>query len=79
MSACRSCAAAIVWAVTDNGKRIPLDAHPTPAGSVRLHDTVPPRAVVVGATIDLFDPTDDGTRYMPHHATCPQADEWRRP
>lgn len=32
---------------------------------------------ITGA-IDLFDPTDDGTRHVSHFATCPCADQHRR-
>lgn len=31
IATCRSCGAAIVWAVTARGVRIPLDAEPNPA------------------------------------------------
>lgn len=36
MSSCRVCPASIVWAVTVNGKAIPVDAEPSPDGNVRL-------------------------------------------
>lgn len=75
---CRSCQAPIVWAITEAGERMPVDPHPVAGGSVRLRlDERPPRASVVGSTIDLFDRTDDGTRHEAHWATCPDADEWR--
>ena len=79
MSRCKSCAAEIVWAVTTGGKRIPVDAHPAPGGNLVLRQTIggPPRALMVGATIDMTDPDDDGQRWWPHHGTCPQASEWR--
>lgn len=67
MSTCRACPAEIRWARTTNGKTIPLDAEPDPAGNVRLVDDV---AHVIGPDPTL-DPDDDGVRYMPHHATCP--------
>jgi hypothetical protein len=75
---CRSCQAPIVWAHTTTGKRIPVDAAPAAGGNIRLiagqHGLT---AHVVGSAIDLFDDTDTGERHLPHHATCPQADEWR--
>lgn len=66
MSTCRACPAEIRWARTTNGKAIPLDATPHPDGNVRLVGEV---AHVIGPAPTL-DPDDDGTRYMPHHATC---------
>jgi hypothetical protein len=67
---CRSCRARIIWCHTDTGKRIPVDATANVAGNLRLDDgDSPPRAHVVGSTIDLFDPTDDGVRYLPHWAS----------
>lgn len=80
MSACRSCGAAILWARTKNGKAMPLDAEPTPEGNVVLTGEVVPSArgavpiCEVLAGPDLFG----APLRMPHHATCPQADKWRR-
>lgn len=64
MSACRSCRAEIVWAVTNAGKRIPLDAEPKPQPGLFVFDNgyaKPPPPV-----------------YESHFVTCPQADDWRR-
>lgn len=80
MTVCRSCHAPIVWATTTTGERIPVDYRPAVGGNIRLgaHPvTREMKAVVVGATIDLFDPRDDGTRYVSHFVTCPDAGEWR--
>lgn len=59
---CRSCDAPIEWAVTTNGKRIPLDPHPTLNGNIELYDGV---AHVV--PVDLSATT---LRYTSHFATC---------
>ena len=72
---CRSCGAAVRWVRTAaSGTLMPLNAAPDPAGNVELDGEG--RAVVhaVGQT-DIFGA---GERWMPHHATCPQAPEWRR-
>jgi hypothetical protein len=77
---CRSCRAAIIWAHTTNGKHIPVDAQPAAGGNIRLivgqHGVT---AHVVGPVIDLFDQDDTGERHLPHHATCVDASEWRKP
>lgn len=73
-AACRSCSAPIEWARTVNGRLIPLDAEPDPAGNVLLEDVQGSRvAHVLGARGDVpFELAHlDGPRYMPHHATCP--------
>lgn len=72
---CKSCRAPILWYHTVNGERMPIDAEPVAGGNVRIIDGT---AHVIGCTIDLFDATDDGIRYVPHFATCPDAKEWKR-
>lgn len=78
---CRSlgCEAPIIWAVTSRGKRMPVDAEPSPDGNVELAG--PPAAphVLPHATVYGQRPLDaaERTLRLPHHATCPKADEWR--
>lgn len=69
-SECRTCRAVIVWAVTVNGKPIPLDAEPEPGGNVRVteRESAAPLAEVLGP---LERTLEVGPLYMPHHATCP--------
>lgn len=80
---CTSCQAPIVWTVDrTTGRRAPIDRDPVAGGNVRLLEPRvpggPPVSAVVGAGIDLFDDTDDGTRHVSHFATCPHAAEHRR-
>lgn len=83
MSNCRSCHARIRWAVTKAGKAMPLDFDVNPEGNVvftgrtaklRQGGTAPV-VEVVGQPMLL---EDDRPRYMPHHATCPEAGKWKR-
>lgn len=79
---CSSCGASIIWTVTEAGKSSPVDAIPVAGGNLRLTEQpypLPPLTRVVGAGIDLFDDTDDGTRHLNHFATCPNAAEHRKP
>lgn len=63
---CRSCNAPIIWARTDNGRPIPLDAEPSKR--VILDNTH--GADMIGANVvDTL---------MPHHATCPNAAKHRK-
>lgn len=63
---------AIVWAVTEKGKRIPLDRDPKQM------------VVMVPNMKQDRNPAEDPPRvasvqavYMPHHATCPDAGRFR--
>lgn len=71
LARCRACGARIGWVRTAaNGKLMPLDPDPHPAGNVELYtlDTGQLVARVHGQP-ELLHP--DGPRYMPHQATCP--------
>lgn len=72
---CRSCNADIIWAVTTRGKLMPVDAKPADGGNVELVDRpgVAPLAIVHSQP-----PLDAGPLHMPHHSTCPDAEDWRR-
>lgn len=75
-SKCRSCGANILWVRTAaTGSLMPLDAIPVPDGNVVIKDGV---AHALNGR-DLFEPMLDGPRYMPHHATCPEAAKHRKP
>lgn len=76
MSRCRSCDAEIVWALTERGKRMPLDAEPVADGNLYLEPVARPgddpyrvRAAREG------DPAQH--RRVSHFATCPNADDHR--
>lgn len=81
---CSKCRAPLLWAATVNGKMQPLNREPDPAGNVRLTDefcltkrgVLQRGEVVKAATLDLFD---DRPTYMPHFASCPFAEEFRKP
>lgn len=71
-AACRSCGASIVWAITAAGKRMPVDAAPSPAGNLVLEGD----AVRVVPSADMFDKRP---RHTSHFVTCPQAAQHRKP
>lgn len=86
MSACRGCGAPIRWVRTVHGNLMPIDPDPDPDGNVELVDDT--GAPVDAAALDRFplpatavvhaQPTlTGGDRWMPHHATCPDADQFR--
>jgi len=70
ISECRSCGAPVYWAVTNTGRRMPVDSRPHPDGNLLLVEEKGELRVYVRA--------NDGPRYRPHFATCPHSKEWRR-
>jgi hypothetical protein len=67
---CRSCGAPLIWGVTMQGRRMPVDAQPVgkrivlePANTG--HEDLPPLATVVDV-------------YASHWETCPHADQHRK-
>jgi hypothetical protein len=82
VSTCRSCGAAITWARTTTGKRMPVDAHPVDGGNVLLHPPLTrgdePTATVVGKRVQPSIFGDDSPRYTSHFATCKFADQHRK-
>ena len=75
------CQAPIIWAITQAGKRMPVDADPAPNGNVLLQpslnpSTNTPRATVVNPNSPPLDGFD-GTLHHSHFETCPAADRWR--
>lgn len=88
LATCSKCHADILWVATKNGKMQPLDAIPDPAGNVRLEEPAVYRStqrgalrasqVITKAERESLFPIE-GDRYMPHHATCPFAEEFRKP
>jgi hypothetical protein len=79
VSVCGSCGAPIRWAVTVNGKRMPVDDQPVPDGNLILSDPAPGAYAPTAAVIDpdallIGDPP----RFVSHFVTCPNAAQHRR-
>lgn len=72
MSQCRSCGADIVWALTTNGKRMPVDAEPSAEGNIRLRNA--------GGHVfaDVVAPLSHDRLRLSHFATCPSFAKHRR-
>jgi len=68
---CRTCNAPILWAVTEKGKRMPLDAEPTPGGNLIVVDGI--------ARVPRIDDEVPFLQYLSHFTTCPQASQHRKP
>lgn len=73
---CRSCGAVLIWAVTDSGRRMPLDFDPVPNGNLVLsRDRDSPRAIVLSPG---QQPHVSVPRYISHFSSCPHAKRFRR-
>jgi len=63
MAKCKSCGAEVIWATTEDGKKIPLDAK----GEKRFIASEKQKGVVIMRTT-----------FITHFATCPNADKHRK-
>lgn len=72
---CATCHAPIRWVLTEAGRRMPIDFDPSPdgnvvarnvAGSIRAH-------ILTGNELPAQE-----TAYVPHHRTCPDAEQHKR-
>lgn len=61
---CRSCGAEVMWVLTKNDKRMPIDA-----SSANEEE----RARVLPGAI-----AHDPKRHISHFATCPESTKWRK-
>lgn len=81
MSTCRSCGEPITWAITANGKRMPLDAEPSMEGNVVLTRAEPgetPIARVLAGDALAEARLAAVPLHLLHHVTCPHGRAWRR-
>lgn len=69
---CASCGAPVIFAKTNSGTTMILDAEPVENGNVVLAERG--LAAVLGKH---SVPSPDIPRYVSHHATCPDAGIWR--
>ena len=80
MGACKSCGEHIMFAKTANGKSIPLDDQPNlTKGNVHIVRDGPKILATVLGKDDAQTARDKGELlYLPHFATCPNANRHRR-
>ena len=76
MSTCRGCGARIEWIKTRSGKMMPVDPEPvfvTEGGTMKF---VTDEGDVISGQVT--EETTDTVAYVPHWATCPEANSFRR-
>jgi hypothetical protein len=72
---CRSCNEPIIWVVTEQGKRMPLDVEPTETGTVALREQTPG----VGRVVSRNGRYPGQKLYVSHFATCRFSQAHRKP
>ena len=83
VSPCSKCEAPMIWCVSTNGKKMPLDADPDEDGTfllVESPDNGDLLAVFHKRALEYMSQREleEALRYTSHFATCPDADRFRR-
>ncbi|KXK63379.1 hypothetical protein AWW66_03435 [Micromonospora rosaria] len=73
---CRSCPTQIIWAVTERGRDMPVDAEPAANGNVALSTN--DKGQVVARIVKPHLAFGRKDLRLPHFVRCPQADRWRQ-
>lgn len=76
----RGCGASIIWAITDNGKRLPVDGTPDPEGAFVLwwsQVELVQRVTSYVTWRELNPNAKEPERWTAHWATCTQRDLFR--
>ena len=77
-STCQSCGARMLWCLTVNGRRMPLDEHTVDDGTGNVLIEQLHGGIIRGRVLSGGEMPHDGPAYVPHHRTCPAAAEYRR-
>lgn len=80
MAKCKSCGANILWIKTQNGKSMPCNAEQViywqdAKGEANI---ITPNGETIRATLITRRTPATGVGYIPHWATCPQANNFRK-
>lgn len=74
MSKCRSCQQEVLWVLTINRKKMPVDPEPVADGNLILIDPIAPGDIPMA--VNKANPDVPG--WTSHFATCPDAAEHRK-
>jgi hypothetical protein len=77
VKACRSCAGDVIWAITINGKPIPIDAAPVAHGNIELEERPDGKIVAHVRSGNVLNAMGVSERFVSHFATCREAGSWR--
>lgn len=76
-SECKKCGAEILWAETKRGKRMPVDAEPTPGGNVELHEFRGELLAHVHNARSIAAARQRAELHTSHFQTCTHAETFR--
>jgi hypothetical protein len=84
VSTCKSCGARIIWARTSLGAKMPIDQLATSDGNAVvvgrvLGESTPIVVVLTRDSLARAREQGDLLLYRSHFASCPDAEQWRRP
>lgn len=74
MPRCKGCGRPIKWVKTPKGKSMPLDPDPVKMVMVRMVE----KKDLKGNVVSVVETGFSIDAYMPHWATCPKADKFKR-
>lgn len=76
---CRACGKPIIWIATIAGKKMPCDHVPTPYWERKgaTGKVVTPNGEVISCDFTGDQAMTTGLGYIPHFATCPQAERFK--
>lgn len=77
-ASCRSCGEPVIWAQTQHGKRMPVDAERITGGNLELAYEAPDGTSLETPWADYVRAEDGVLRHVSHFATCVDADKHRR-
>ena len=81
ISTCRSCGARIIWVRMTSGKAMPCDAQKISFNPVHPVTKEAQTYITEDGKVcrGEYDPNGEKNGYISHFATCPAADQHRRP
>lgn len=75
---CRSCRAQIIWAETEKGRRMPLDAQPVMGGNIFLQRRPHQEPLAIYKTAEERAQMQSSEFFVSHFVTCLQSQKWRK-
>jgi hypothetical protein len=78
VSACRGCGKPLVWGITDDGKKIPLDPSPPVYWVYTLDGADHAERILPQVMAHIAGADPEAKAMVSHFATCPQANLFSR-
>lgn len=75
---CNSCRANVIWALTTRGKRMPVNAEPSPDGNIAIGPVTGRDGLPVARVLNTTQQFGRKDLRTSHFATCKDAASWRK-